>query len=151
MILDPKLSPSQQLKALRSKINDILDKGIAQFLLPYSDSEEPLYIYIQGYTPSFNDGEPCLHDSYAYSAEDIIEYEVLEYSEDLFGDIDEEQLKSSRPYPRNKDGDILTEFIEAIEAVKEALEFKYGTDYHVLIALQNGNVTYVRDHYECGY
>ena len=149
--MNQKLNPSLQLKQLRKEINNILDRGIAQFLLPYSDSEEPLYIYIQGYTPSFNDGDPCTHNSYVYSPEEIIEGEILEYNEDLFGDIDEEQLKASRPYPTDKDGRTLSDFNEAVEAVEEALEFKYGTDYHVLITLQNGNVTYVRDHYDCGY
>jgi len=149
--LDPNLNPSRQLAALRKKINDILDKGIAQFLIPYSNSKEPLYIYIQGYTPSFNDGEPCIHKSYVYSADEIIENEILEYDEDLFGDITKEQLENSRPYPTDKDGFILSDFFQALEAVEEALEFQYSTDYQVLITLQNGNVTYVRDHFECGF
>jgi len=144
--LDPNTSPAQQLTALHSKINEILDKGIPQFLLPYANDKKPLYIYIEGYTPSFNDGEPCIHDSYAYGKDElIVDYDILVYSKDLFGDIDNNVLSRSRSWPTD------TSFYEAIGAVEEALEFKYGTDYHVLITLKDGNVSYVKDDYECGY
>lgn len=139
------MTPSKKLKELRSEIENILDKGIAQFLMPYSDNKNPIYIYIQGYTPAFNDGDPCIHNSYYYTKEEIFEEELLEYESDFFGNVTEEVLEESLDPPDTQ------EFMEALEGVEDALEYKYGTDYHVLITLKDGNVSFVRDHYDCGY
>ena len=137
-------NPALQLKELKEEINKILEKGITQFLEPWADTETPIYIYIQGYTPSFNDGEPCTHSSTEYNKNEIIE-DILEYNGDLFGEIGEEELLASADWPTDP------EFQEAIEGVHEALGYEYGTDYHLLITLKDGQVSYVRDHYDCGY
>ena len=50
-----------RLNSLKTEINEILDKGIIEFLEDYKNSELPLFIHIRGYTPGFNDGEPCTH------------------------------------------------------------------------------------------
>ena len=139
------MTPSEQLKELRSQIDAILNRGIEQFLLPFSSNTRPIYLYIQGYTPSFNDGDPCTHRSYVHDREDIISEGILEYESEFFGSIDEQQIEESLDPPNSE------EFRDALEAVEEALEYKYGTDYQVLITLKDNNISYVRDHYDCGY
>lgn len=140
-----RLTPAQQLTQLREEINAILDKGIAQFLTPWADTETPIYIYIQGYTPDFNDGERCVHNSCEYDKDEIIDDKILENNSDLFGAITEQDIEDSADWP----SDPL--FKEAIDCVHEALEYNYGTDFHVLITLKDGQVSYIRDHYDCGF
>lgn len=140
-----KLTPSQQLTKLREEINAILDKGINQFLIPWAGTKDPIYIYIQAWTPSFNDGEPCVHTSNVYDKDEIINDEKFDYNKEFFGNLTEEEITNSKAWPEEKD------FRDAIEGVEEALQHKYGTDYQVLITLKDGQVSYVRDHYECGY
>jgi hypothetical protein len=137
------LTPAQRLTKLKKEIEGILDGGIVQFLTPWANTKKPIYIYIQGYTPSFNDGEPCLHSSQEYSKEEIDE--VFEYNLDIFGNLTLEEILESEPWPKG------LEFREALLAVHEALEYKYDTDYQVLITLKDGQVSYVKDHYDVGY
>lgn len=139
------MNAADRLKELRKEINSILDKGLAQFLLPYSDIKEPMYIYVQAYTPSFNDGEPCEHRSYAMDKYSIGEEEILKYEQDFFGKVTLEDIDNSVEWPEGE------EFLAALDGVEEALEYKYGTDYQVLITLKDGNVSFVRDHYDCGF
>lgn len=137
--------PSEKLKELREEIRNILDKGIEQFLLPYSNNKKPIYIYVQGYTPSFNDGDPCTHNSYSYNKYEILSEEFLEYEADFFGNVNKQVLEESIDPPDT------VEFSDALESALEALEFQYGSDYQVLITLKDGNVSFVKDYYDCEY
>ena len=140
-----KPSPAMELKKLREKIDDILDRGVEQFLLPFADTEKPIYIYVYGYTPCFNDGDPCTHSSYAEDKDGILADDIIEYSSGIFGDLTRSDVYDSADWPETE------EFKEAIKAVKEVLDYKYDTDYQVLITIKDKNVCCIKDDYDCGY
>lgn len=141
---DRNKTPLKRLKELRKEIYNILDKGIEQFLLPYAEDSKKLYIYIQGYTPDFNDGDPCRHSVDVYKKEEILNY-IFEEEEEIFSGISKEDIKNSRDWPDKND------FRDCLEEVGEVLTNKYTTDFQVLITLKDGKIHYIKDEYNCGY
>ena len=108
-------------------------------------------IFIRGWTPGFNDGDPCLHsDQYAISPSQIGELFLFDHkaSEE---DLEEEGLL----FNQNLSDDefkVVQFFTEKF--LLEEVEDLYGTDYDVKFYLNELEpLGYSLDHdvYECGY
>lgn len=138
------MDATKRLRELHGEIQNILEGGIEQFLLPYANDDKPLYIYVQGFTPSFNDGQPCEHESYYYTPEEVVE-ERYHDDEEQFIQLTEAELLNSRKWPDDQD------FTDALNATIEALEYEYKTGYQVLITLKDNNVFKVKEYYESDY
>lgn len=138
-----------KLEYLEKKVNELLDKGIEQFLEPYIEGE-PLYIYIQGWTPDFNDGEPCLHSVDWCEGKEIVEYEHHEANPSIFEGITAEELENSREVI-SVDDQHFSNYRKAIDAVIKYCDYKYETNYHCLIICKDNNLTMIKEEYDCGY
>lgn len=125
---------------------------------------------IVGYTPGFNDGEPCYHSSfygfgnyhyresyrrdgsYYLSSDDVGEREHF----NEFFELDEEaeyekkeQMSISYANSGVKDADLAYELIGALDDVCEML---FDTNYEVRFTLnEDGSVSVDQDDFDCGY
>lgn len=134
----------EKLEYLENKVNELLDKGIEQFLEPYIKGD-PLYIYIQGWTPSFNDGEACTAAVDWCQGKEIVEYEHHQANESIFKGITIEELNNSREI------NLVEEYRKAVSAVIKYCYYKYETNYHCLIICKDNNLTMIKEDYDCGY
>ena len=118
----------EKINSIKSNFKDHL----AQYLKPMFDQHENLdYIRFIGYTPSFNDGEPCEHMSYI----DLDEYES---DEDIFN----ENLT------RDEEKEI-SKYAGSVETIIEAI---YYTNYEITVLRDGDSLSVdVNDEYDCGY
>lgn len=139
-------------------------------------SGEVSVIVVYGWTPGFNDGEPCEH-SYEVKvniealAEDGLSDQADTYDIDLPEELIQ-GLKSYRSYDKgwkidnaalaanielcNKHGHVFAkpsdEVMNAInQVIVESIEEEQGTDYYVTFVLKNGKFERFEGEYECGY
>jgi len=119
-------------------------------------------VYIQGYTPDFNDGEPCEHST-CYSICD--KYKTNPYGDFLFwlndacdvGYDDEEETKNFLEIDNENLTSINShladnpEFKEDISILEEAATAILTTNFIVKLKYKDGEVTYEHDDYDCGY
>jgi len=105
-------------------------------------------ITIIGYTPGFNDGEPCTHSSdWGFGYGYLEDFGLESYMEDWFED-DEEKIEELM----NKDIKIPKELREFVRDVLDPyFEEKMVTDYRVHIIFENGTYRIEEDEYDCGY
>lgn len=132
---------------LKEELDAIYSLGASVLFEKFKD-EDPIYVYIQGYTPGFNDGEPCEHSSYFYYGEDLKSFaeeyesddvqEFLDPFKDGFNSVDEER-------------DLDPTFHKAVDIADDIIHNYYGTDYQVMLVIGNGSVKMIKEDYECGY
>jgi len=105
-------------------------------------------ITIIGYTPGFNDGEPCTHSSdWGFGYKYLEDFCLESYMEDWFED-DEEKIEELM----NKEVTVPTELKEFVRDVLDPyFEDKMVTDYRVHIIFENGTYRIEEDEYDCGY
>lgn len=119
-------------------------------------------IFIRGYTPSFNDGEPCEHSSYYslcigsressytksnykwFKLDDCEASENEDVAELLECDFDNFTSINSHLEGNN-------DFLEDIEILMKIVDESYNTDFEVKIKFKDGNITLEHDYYYCGY
>lgn len=127
-------------------IKDAIDPGLKYIAETYG--EELGVITIIGWTPGFNDGEPCEHSTdHMYGYSDLQNYGMEYLLEEWFED-DEEKV--------NK---LLEQDVKATDEVKmfvataldEYFEEKFGTNYRVHILFENNTYRIEEDEYDCGY
>lgn len=125
---------NQRKEKINSVKNNFKDH-LAEYLKPMFDKYENLdYIRFVGYTPSFNDGEPCEHRSYI----DLDEYES-----------DEETSKIlNENLTRDEDKEI-SKYAGSIETIVEAV---YYTNYEITVLRDGDGLSVdVNDEYDCGF
>lgn len=162
---------------LRDEAKAARQNAIQPFLEALAASGEVSLIVVYGYTPGFNDGEPCEH-----SADHFVNVEQC-FREEMFdrgvglGDLEElgAGLKHERQWNGAKRGyDInlnalqenldlckahghvwaepSTEIMTAIrDVIFETAEEENGTDYYVAYILKDGKFEVKSGEYECGY
>ena len=122
-------------------------------------------VVVQGYTPGFNDGDPCTHSQQTYvSVSDFSDFHEsdeedspVEYVSGLSENYREcYRLKEGADgFPFNTDltAEELEQVRTAFDAFGEAIEDLYTTDFTLTWKRSNddGKVTFAHDHYECGY
>lgn len=138
------MKPGEKLESLQKEINNLLDKGVESFIEDYKKEvgKGKAYVYIQLWTPNWNDGEPCVHSVDYCIGRQIIDYEYFENESEMFKGIEEKEIEESEILDI-KEGDIL--------GVIKCLERKYQTNKQCLIIIEaNKIISIIRD-YDCGY
>lgn len=117
-------------------------------------------IVIRGYTPSFNDGEPCEHSSsyslcvghtvssngnYKWFKHDELEASDNEELSEFLEINNEEMTSINSKFEGNSD------FFSDMEALHDVVSEAFETDYEVKIKVKGGVITIDHDYYDCGY
>lgn len=156
-----------QVAALKKQVTEQGIEGLQELGKEVFDQVEGLKKFvIVGYTPVFNDGEPCYHSSfygfgnYSYgehwrdkgsyyvSGDEVADHENWEE----FFEIDEFPTYPEPIVYANsgvKDSDLAFKLIGQLDDVCEML---FNTNYEVRFTLnEDGSVTVDQDDYDCGY
>lgn len=108
---------------------------------------------VYGYTPGFNDGDPCSHTQYcAFDAEEINDtFDFYDYFGDL--DIDEDEVDDLTSKLNSKlQNKEAYEVERKIDDVEELLERVYGTDFYLcVLRKEDGTIEINEGDYDCGY
>lgn len=137
-------------KYLKDNIDTIINDGI----LKLKNFEGLNKIIIIGYTPSFNDGDPCEHWSTPYYDEDLCE--IASSNLEFFGipdnidDCDIEDYLDENPVNPIKLTDD-TEISTIIGLIEGLVEEKHGTNFKVYIDLTLDEPSIIVEDYYCGY
>jgi hypothetical protein len=136
------------------------------------------FIRMIGYTPGFNDGDPCTHEMLAmvdgYGSRDLLEGLADQYYDE--DEVDYEAMLEDHPELKdmvyikgfserkwndetNKVEDVaLNEFQtlcmkahKLLYAINDDLEIVYGTDWQITLTRTDSSYTIDVDHYSCGY
>lgn len=155
----------EQFKAIQKEYADQL-KSINEDFLKESikeigDKFGNFAVFIQGYTPSFNDGEPCEHSShyslclgsrdstyregYKYFERDDCEASENEEVAELL-ECDFDNFTSINSHLEGNE-----DFLEDIEILMKIVDEAYNTDFEVKLKFKDGNITLEHDDYYCGY
>lgn len=164
----------EEFKALQASVasfatihkDEILSESIAAAFKVSSDIKA---ILINGYTPGFNDGDPCTHSQYSVidgneltdnisDNEELVAF-ILGYknSDEMYDALEEldqepEDALSNLGLPEFK-YEVSGEVNSILDGMADVLEEVMGTDWRILAVLQDdGTVkTVVDEYYDCGY
>lgn len=165
---------NEQMAALKRNVIEQGKEGLAEVAKDVFNEVEGLKKFvILGYTPSFNDGEPCEHISvygfgdyhwaeyykhdgtYYLSSDDVGEREEFgEFFEfEGAGRYDETTSPHSFPIVYANSGVVdKKKAYNLIGAMDDVCEMLYDTNYVVYFTLnENGSVDVEQDDYDCGY
>lgn len=138
----------KQFKELSKQLSALLDKTkIKEFFEQYKDSKKPFIVYIQSYTPSFNDGDPCENSTYICVGPQEIINNISVDDETMFQDknLTEQDLTITPLFSHETLSEDEMLFLE------EVYTRRYGTNYHMLIICHKGNIDISEDYYYCDY
>lgn len=139
----------EQKNNLQKQINDIIAESgqeVMQEIFAQVFAKHPgaKKFVIRGMTPSFNDGEPCVHRWEIYSGK------ITKYNNYTWVDVSEsdDEIQEFMEYDDdtketvNKDCATLGEFVSDISMYVEIPEFLYETNFHIFVSLNDdGSVT----------
>jgi hypothetical protein len=138
-----KRDAGEELEYLENEINNLLNKGLEQFLEKYSNRRERVFIYIQMWTPAWNDGEACVHSVDWCMGAQILDYEYYKNEKEMFDGIEEREIFNS---------EILDIKERDIQGVIKHLEKRYTTNTQCLIILgDKERIVSITKEYDCGY
>ena len=134
---------------LQKQINDIIavsGQEVMQEIFAQVFAKHPgaKKFVIQGMTPAFNDGEPCVHRWEIYSGK------TSKYNNYTWVDVSEsdDEIQEFMEYDDdtketvNKGCDTLDEFVNDLSMYVEIPEFIYETNFHIFVSLnEDGSVT----------
>lgn len=162
-----------QVADLQRQAKEARKAALEPFLAELAKSGQVSIITIRGYTPGFNDGEPCEHGADFWvnieqhwgdevdmtsDLEDVF-YELVDYKnwnrETRQYDVSEKGLRINNEICE-RHGHVFdtpsAEIIKAIEAViYDSIEEDYGTNYYVTFILKDGKFVREEGDYDCGY
>lgn len=112
-----------------------------------------------GYTPSFNDGDPCEHNSDVYSDSEIVDMDndtdYSDYEEhDLKFDFSDENLEVNKYLNSlyGSSGNELDLYRDYVRVILDIADHLYHTDYKVTAYInKNDELQIVHDGYYCGW
>lgn len=162
---------NDEVVSLQVKADDKRKAAYQPFLDALAASGEVSLILIYGYTPGFNDGEPCEHSyNYVINIADALSADFFEDGSfegvnlDGFEWVDElESCWPKLPTTDDKNTTICAEhghiYNRASEEIAAAIgnvivdthEATEGTDYWVVYVLKDGKFEMQTGHYDCGY
>lgn len=153
-----------EVAELQRKAKEARKAALEPFLDELAKSGTVSIITVRGYTPSFNDGEPCEHSadfwvnikSHAYNEVDMTG-DLEEVFDELVGSWrpSEDEIKTNRELCAAK-GHVYDEpskeITDAIQAViYDSIEEDYGTNYYVSFVLKDGKFERHEGEYDAGY
>lgn len=146
----------EEYEKVSAALNEKIQQGGKKFMEElfqevFSQHEGLDVIGIVGYTPSFNDGEPCTHSHYIYTGAklsygDYIDFvdEVGDFEEDFeYDEEDDDHINSKCP--------TLKEAKDQIEAYDEIIERVYGTNFRIVVKRTSNGVEIAYEEYDPGY
>ena len=112
------------------------------------------FVMVRGWTPGFNDGEPCTHSQETFvgrvswgTYHDFSDYELYDDFECVF-DEDSDDVVSHI----NSGCESLDEVYVQVEAYSEIIERVFNTNFEIKASLNtDGKVVVIEDEYWCGY
>jgi hypothetical protein len=136
------LKKIKKLNELQKEIDSIISLGIEQFFEDYKDAED-FYILIQGWTPTYNDGQPCKHSVDYCIGNEITKYHHHKEQSHMFKGIDVKDIECS----------LCPQFLDEyfMDTIIKCLDFEYDTNYQILIIFKENKLMYVKDEYYVGY
>ena len=149
-----------EFKNIRKQYEDYRKNLNSQFLKSVIEELKVKYgdfaVVFIGYTPSFNDGEPCVHRSdYLYPMRLVEskwgkywnndERESAEDYADLF-ELDDETETSINTHLEGDEG-----FEDDLESLNDLLTEVYYTNYEVKIKVKGDSILIEDEDYYCGY
>lgn len=164
--------------AINKNIEDLVQEAkkkrqdaLEPFLEALAASGQVSVIYVRGYTPGFNDGEPCEHSADCWvNLEQLHGDYLLDDGGEEFGlnlDFDslDEDFQSEQTIPGAKEANIAlatklghiwtppsAEILNAIETlIFQTVEEEEDTDYWVSYILEDGKFVRRSGDYDCGY
>lgn len=155
----------EQFKAIQKEyaeqLKSVNEGFLKESIKEIGDKFGNFAVFIQGYTPSFNDGEPCEHSSHyslcigfkestyregykyfklddceASENEDVAE--LLECNFDDFTSINS-HLEGNE------------DFLEDVGILMKIVDETYNTDFEVKLKFKDGIITLENNDYYCGY
>lgn len=137
---------SQEYADLMTRAKDAFADGIKQFLL---DNPEVKFVPIYGYTPGFNDGDPCEFSAY------IME-EVGEDAEHYMHGIPRDTADAFMEWSSQYDWDTFSSLFKTLNInsgpIQNALETMFGSyGFVVIYYLEDGELKFIDGEYDCGY
>lgn len=107
-------------------------------------------IIVKGYTPGFNDGDPCTHsqmDPYI-NGTDMYGDRDDEDDSDPDGEGDNNEVAKTKEIS-NENREIVASEVDRLSGVLESL---FGTNWKITIKRQgDGTITWEQEDYDCGY
>lgn len=154
-----------EVAELQRKAKEARKAALEPFLDELAKSGTVSIITIRGYTPGFNDGEPCEHGADFWVNIKRHAEDEIDQNEDLEEIFEALQGSAWRPTEEDKaanraicaeHGHVYDEpskeIMDAIEAVIfDSIEEDYGTDYYVTFTLKDGKFVREEGDYDCGY
>lgn len=122
---------------------------ITELFALYPDLDE---VCIWGYTPGFNDGDPCYHhgDWYIrwkglrFGGDDCIYFQVSSVEEGYASKIIEDEDATLAV-------DVPSKLMTALNRMSDYFEHDYGTNHVSIFARQEDKVCFHACDYDCGY
>lgn len=156
----------KQYEEVNAELNKQIAENGKQFLESvfqeiFDQNDGLKLVYIIGWTPGFNDGEPCTHSqesfvgsshTWSYRGEERLSYdfddrELYEELEVEFEEDSDEVVKHI-----NSDCKTLDLVSKQISAYEELVERVYNTNFEIKVTLNSdGKVVVDQDWYDCGY
>lgn len=155
----------KQYEEVNAELNKQISENGKQFLESvfqeiFDQNEGLKLIYILGWTPNFNDGEPYTHSQKSFVGSsrhcswrnglsyDFDERELYEEFEVEFDEEDGDTVISHI----NSGCKTLDQVIKQVEAYEELVERFYDTNFEIKITLNDeGKVVVDQDWYDCDY
>ncbi|SCW95366.1 hypothetical protein [Ancylobacter rudongensis] len=156
------LAINTKIERLNEEAKTERQKALAPFLEALAKSGEVSAIIVRGYTPGFNDGEPCEH-----SADVFVNIEEI-YGEDLQdtdagGNLPEELFEELSYGSADANRELCTKFghvydkpsAEIMNAIRTLIfataEEENSTNYFLSYVLKDGKFEIASGEYDCGY
>jgi len=124
----------ERLEKLEEERVQILEQGIEQFLKPFIKGKA-MYVYIQGWTPEFNDGDPCTHCVDWSIGPEIVNYLHNVNNAEIFKGITTDELVKSRVI--NSTHKTYTLWRRSMLATIAYFDYTYTTNYQCLLLFKN--------------
>lgn len=150
----------QQYEQVNAELNKQIQENGKEFISSvfqevFDNNPGLKFVYILGWTPGFNDGEPCTHSQetfvgssyYAtWREKDYYDFEEREMYEEF--DTDEDNPANHI----NKECKTLDSVASQLAVYDEIIERVFDTNFELKISLdKNGKVQVDQDYYDCGY
>lgn len=155
----------KQYEEVNAELNKQISENGKQFLESvfqeiFDQNEGLKLIYILGWTPGFNDGEPCTHsqesfvgDSHhvGYLNREYYDFDDRELYEEFEVEFDEEDNDAVISHI-NADCKTLDQVAKQVAAYEELVERVYNTNFEIKVTVDDeGKVVVEQDWYDCGY
>lgn len=140
-------------KELGKKLDDIMKESGEQILVDiftgiFQDNPGLKRFAFVGQTPSFNDGEPCVHSSSVFVGKKK-QYNNYAWFNEMDYSTLEEFFEIENDSSINRECETLERVYEELEGIVELLDIKWETNFMVLVSIDESGVVSVehQDYY----